>query len=781
MLAEGNMKKYYLLLLIPLLITNLLAETITVFGKVVDANTLKPLANVNIFTEMGGASSNAVGEFTMLITIETDMVTFSHIGYSEITLTANEIGEFIYMKPISLPFGDVYVRSGLREVSLLDATSSVTIIGKSSLNGEPTLHFQGLTQSIPNLNWAGGTSRPRYFQIRGVGERSLYATEGPPNFSVGFIIDDIDFAGLGMPAILLDINQIEIFRGPQSSVYGANAMAGLISMQSNAPKNKFEAIVQTGIATDNGKNIGLIINLPVIENLNTRFTIYSGQENGFRENIYNKIMNSNGKSEILVRNKTIWSPTSNFRTVITSLIVDQDNKYDVWAPDNNELLQTYSNSYGKDSQNSKAISIRNSWFNIGNKNLISITAYSLNNSEHSYDGDWGNSDFWSQAPYNVDGWDYYAIETTLRDRSTFTQEFRLLGKINNRLPFVSGIYFKNQIENYDLNGYWDGDYSLAGKFENQNIAGYIQVDKTLSNEINFIINGRLDHNRINYSSSNYYGEINDSIENTDDNWGIKSSVSYKLNPKSNLYLSLSRGFKAGGINQNPYLSQLNRTYGPETNTNYELGFKQYSASFKTQFTIFYMNRAYQQVSISTQQDESDPLSFDFFTSNAATGYNYGSEFDINFLPIKNLILKMNIGYLQTYVNPYEYFVIVDSLKTLELAGNRELAHAPKYTFSVQLNYTLPFDLTAGMAVSGKDKFYYSDSHDQQSEAYQLLDLNLDYNKDSWSISVWGKNILDTRYGIRGFYFGLEPPDYEDKLYLHWGDPAQYGLSLKYHF
>ena len=775
------MKKYYLAFVIPLLINILLGNTITVSGKVLDKNTQQPIINVNIFHNLGGTSSGESGEFTIELLNISDDITFSHIGYSDITLTASKIGKIIYLNPISLKFDDVYVRSGLREVSSFESTSSVTIIGSSRLESEPTHHFQGLTQAIPNFNWAGGTSRPRYFQIRGVGERSLYATEGPPNFSVGFVIDDIDFAGIGMPAILLDINQIEIFRGPQSSVYGANTLAGLISMQSNAPKNQFESTIQTGITSDNGKNIGLIINLPLIENLNTRFTIYSGQENGFRENVYQNNIDSNSKSEKLVRNKTIWSPTSNFQTVITSLIVDQDNKYDVWAPDNNELLQTYSNSNGKDSQNSKAISIKNSWFNTGNKNLISITTYSINKSEHSYDGDWGNSDFWSQAPYNVDGWDYSAIETTLRDRSTFTQEFRLLENINNRSSFVSGIYFKNQIENYDLNGYWGGDYSLAGKFENLNIAGYFQMDKTLSNEINFIINARLDHNRINYSSSNYYGEINDSVENKDNNWGIKSSVSYKLNPKSNLYLSLSRGFKAGGINQNPYLSQLNRKYGPETNTSYELGFKQYSASIKAQFTIFYMNRANQQVSISTQQDESDPLSFDFFTSNAATGYNYGSELDIDFLPIKNLILKMNIGYLQTYVNPYEYFVIVDGLKTLEKAGNRELAHAPKYTFSVQLNYTLPFDLTAGIAISGKDKFYYSDSHNQQSEAYQLLDLNLDYNKDSWSISVWGKNILDTRYGIRGFYFGLEPPDYEDKLYLHWGDPAQYGLSLKYHF
>ena len=773
------MKKYYLAFIIPLLISNLLGNIITVSGRVLDKNN-NPISSVNIYSGTAGVVSQADGSYSINVN-EASMVTYSHIGYSDIILPASKIGKIIYLNPISLKFDDVYVRSGLREVSLFESTSSVTIIGSSSLESEPTHHFQGLTQAIPNFNWAGGTSRPRYFQIRGVGERSLYANEGPPNFSVGFVIDDIDFAGIGMPAILLDINQIEIFRGPQSSVYGANTLAGLISMQSNAPKNQFESTIQIGITSDNGKNIGLIINSPVIENLNTRFTIYSGQENGFRENVYQNNIDSNSKSEKLVRNKTIWSPTSNFQTVITSLIVDQDNKYDVWAPDNNELLQTYSNSNGKDTQSSKAISIKNSWFNTGNKNLISITAYSINKSEHSYDGDWGNSDFWSQAPYNVDGWDYSAIETTLRDRSTFTQEFRLLENINNRSSFVLGIYFKNQIENYDLNGYWGGDYSLAGKFENLNIAGYFQMDKTLSNEINFIINARLDHNRINYSSSNYYGEINDSVENKDTNWGIKSSVSYKLNPKSNLYLSLSRGFKAGGINQNPYLSQLNRKYGPETNTSYELGFKQYSASIKAQFTIFYMNRANQQVSISTQQDESDPLSFDFFTSNAATGYNYGSELDIDFLPIKNLILKMNIGYLQTYVNPYEYFVIVDGLKTLEKAGNRELAHAPKYTFSVGLNYTLPFNLTVGLALSGKDKFYYSDSHNQQSKAYQLLDLNLDYKVENWSLSAWGKNVLDTRYGVRGFYFGLEPPNYEEKLYIHWGDPIQYGLSVKYHF
>ena len=142
---------------------------------------------------------------------------------------------------------------------------------------------------------------------------------------------------------------------------------------------------------------------------------------------------------------------------------------------------------------------------------------------------------------------------------------------------------------------------------------------------------------------------------------------------------------------------------------------------------------------------------------------------------------MNMGYLTTHVNPYEYYILVDDVITLIIAGDRDQAQAPKYTYSVGCNYNLPYGLTLGINITGKDKFYFSDSHNLQSESYQLANINVNYNRDNWSISAWGKNILDTRYTVRGFYFGLEPPNYGNKLYVHWGDPVQYGISLSYKF
>ena len=85
-------------------------------------------------------------------------------------------------------------------------------------------HFEELVGAIPNFNWSGDGHRARYFQIRGVGELEQY--EGAPNPSVGFLIDDIDFSGIGMHASLFDVQSVEVLRGPQAAIYGSKALAG---------------------------------------------------------------------------------------------------------------------------------------------------------------------------------------------------------------------------------------------------------------------------------------------------------------------------------------------------------------------------------------------------------------------------------------------------------------------------------------------------------------------------------------------------------------------------
>ncbi len=97
---------------------------------------------------------------------------------------------------------EIVVTATLRSTPIADLPQSVTVLDADTLRMAGVQHFEDVLGLIPDLNWAAGTSRPRFFQLRGVGEVEQY--QGAPNPSVGFLIDDIDFSGVGMPATLFD-------------------------------------------------------------------------------------------------------------------------------------------------------------------------------------------------------------------------------------------------------------------------------------------------------------------------------------------------------------------------------------------------------------------------------------------------------------------------------------------------------------------------------------------------------------------------------------------------
>ena len=121
---------------------------------------------------------------------------------------------------------EIIVKANYRETLLEENDGSLLLLEEKQLQDQPMKHFEELTFLVPNLNMAVSDGRPRYFQIRGIGERSGY--EGTPNSSVGFIIDDIDFSGQGGVASSFDMEQVEVHRGPQGYRMGANALAGMI-------------------------------------------------------------------------------------------------------------------------------------------------------------------------------------------------------------------------------------------------------------------------------------------------------------------------------------------------------------------------------------------------------------------------------------------------------------------------------------------------------------------------------------------------------------------------
>src|SRR5512138_2502288 len=183
------------------------------------------------------------------------------------------------------PIDEIVVTATLRQQVLTDVPASVTVLGPEETRSAGRQHLEDVLALVPNLNWAGGTSRPRYFQVRGVGEREQY--EGAPNPSVGFLIDDIDFSGMGMPATLFDVERIEVLRGPQGLHYGANALGGLIVMRGRDPEDTFGFSTEASAGEYNSWSLGAVATGPV-ESLNSawRLAVQKFTSDGFRNDIF---------------------------------------------------------------------------------------------------------------------------------------------------------------------------------------------------------------------------------------------------------------------------------------------------------------------------------------------------------------------------------------------------------------------------------------------------------------------------------------------------------------
>lgn len=174
---------------------------------------------------------------------------------------------------------------------------------------------------------------------------------------------------------------------------------------------------------------------------------------------------------------------------------------------------------------------------------------------------------------------------------------------------------------------------------------------------------------------------------------------------------------------------------------------------------------------SFQLDPGDPLSYVFYTDNAARGRNFGLEAALRWRALPSLTLGASLGLLESEYLDYRY-------GDRNLDG-REQAHAPGYQYALSAQWRHAQGWMARVDLNGNDAFYFDASHDQRSQPSTLVNLKAGFEGARWSAYAWGRNVFDEEYAVRGFYFGLEPPDYANELYVQRGDPRQLGVTLEW--
>ncbi|MBT8087300.1 MAG: TonB-dependent receptor, partial [Gammaproteobacteria bacterium] len=190
-------------------------------------------------------------------------------------------------------------------------------------------------------------------------------------------------------------------------------------------------------------------------------------------------------------------------------------------------------------------------------------------------------------------------------------------------------------------------------------------------------------------------------------------------------------------------------------------------------SLFLSRRRDQQVRTSLQLVPGDPASFVFFTDNAATGKTAGAEVEFAWQIADDWKIYANAGLLDASFDEF-------AAPQRDLDG-RDQAHAPSYTLAAGVAYRNADGFFARLDATARDAFYFDVSHDQESKAYELLHARVGYQAASWSLQLWGRNLFDRRYAVRGFFFGNEPPDFPDTLYTRLGDPRHIGITIEKRF
>ncbi len=670
------------------------------------------------------------------------------------------------------PIEEIVVTGELRRSTLMESPASISVVSLEDQRSGTVNHLEEILGWLPNVNFASGGARARFVQIRGIGETGQFAE--PLNPSVGLVLDGVDLTGVGVTATLFDVNQVEVLRGPQGTLYGANALAGLINVRSNDPSPAFESRLRLDAGDYGSAGIGAVVSGPISPSLGYRIAAQQYRDDGFMTNRYLGRDDTSDHDELTVRGKLQWTPRDDQTWTLAVGLVDADNGYDAFSLDNDR--HTRSDEPGQDRQETRYASLAVGWDVSEAVQFAGTLAGSASDSDYHYDEDWTFDGFHP--------WGYSSTDRYRRDRDNASLDLRLLsgpaGRLfGGRTDWVIGVYALDQsVDLVRTYTYYEGDFE--SRFDVQRVAIYGELEHRLREGTRLVLGLRGERHSADYRDSEQVR-----FDPVDRMYGGRLVLEQDVGDHALAYLSATRGYKAGGFNIGGTLAPALREYDPEALWNYEAGLKGrwLDGRLTLRGAVFAMERKDVQVDTSIQLERDDgSVEFIDLVGNAAEGTNRGLELEVDFRPTDTLTLFVNLGLMDS---EFDDFV---NTSGEDLSGE-EQAHAPGYQFFAGAEYGFAPGWYLRVEAEGKDEFYFSNSFrclgdcdadpgDVRSRAYELWHASLGYRGEHWSVKLWGRNLTDEEYAVRGYHFGNDPRDlYTPRGFFQLGEPRRYGVTV----
>lgn len=689
---------------------------------------------------------------------------------------------------------EIVVTALRREGSVQSIPVSISAVSGQELDSRGISSFRELGEAVSGLALVqpeGFTSSSIY--VRGVGTTG----NNPADSSVGVVVDGVYQLKLGAVfSEMLDVERVEVLRGPQGTLFGKNTTAGLIVIKTNDPDTeKFSGRMQGIVGNLDNRELRGVVNIPLIEGkLAARMSGFIADRDGYTENLYIGKDTRNIDREGF-RGKLLWNINDSLSIVLSGEKIEQESRTDkslVEYPPN--FLAGYSDllppiGIGKAQQNESWVSdeveryIATVNWDIPNHRVTSISAY-----EESSGAIYADSDHTILA--NELGPATLTSIFNIAETEVLTQELQLSS------------YWQGPI-NYILGAFWQNENLVSDTtlFMGGNDAGIIRppslrdVDsKALFGNVSYQFNEYWDASLgVRYTEDEKEGQNNlFSGMVTFDETTYSLKLRYTPDDSKMFYFGYDTGFKSGGINREfnrcnvggMCLSDSQALWDPETTDNYEIGMKSswFDNTLRFNAALFY------QIYEDYQVSQFIPGEGTTITTNAAKVVSKGVEADFNWLLGSGFSLSGNLSYIQTEYDNYENAPC--ALPTTpgciggaqDLSGKR-LDQAPKLSYTLAAEYRDSVDYLGQIEWFARLENIYKSDHnlylflppETGQDGYHLLNARIGFElPDSWRVTGWVRNLTDKEYLVSGELSGAG-------LRLVPGVPRTYGVTLDWHF
>jgi len=683
----------------------------------------------------------------------------------------------------------IVVTARKRTENLQDVSASVSALSQAELARRFDSDVRDFANASPNViidDTQQGPGGVAATTIRGIGVADVEKSVDP---AVGVVLDEI-YLGTSSGNLVkaIDIDRVEVLRGPQGTLFGRNAIGGVINLARSRPTNELTGKFRATYANYDTLEAEGLVSFPLTEWAAVKFTGAYRQTDGY---IFNEVYDQDGqRSDFSALGvQLLLNPTPNLE--LSFSFDDQNTRQD--PPQLHNLAKPsdlFCAVYGQcrvdlttPQSGDRYVSVsngpleKNAFFdmNLG----IARATYDLG-SDLEVNYIYGRMESDEGITQDFDGTPLTLYDT---DRpATYhqdTHELRLSKGGTGPLTFVVGGYYWDSAYTIDLVSYIG--FAIPNTIlaipqtvrqTTKSYAAFFEGDYKISDRLTVTLGGRYTHDKKTSGVTDYGFGPNDNLDNPEEaSWSKftpRATLSFDVSDDVMVYGLYSQGYRSGGYTGRPTSENTAKTpYDPETVDNFELGFKSEFADRRVRLNASAFFMKYKD----KQEDVDVPAltgtGRENRTINASSAELKGVEIDLTARPMDGLTFNANLGYLDA---KYKEF-IADTNNDGILDDNSDLAlrRAPKWNWTLGATYELPvgpgeFWISGDVHYIGAHEISFLNNPSLRNDGQYLINGSLNYQINNTQISVFGRNLANEDgwtigYDVQGLwsYGAARPP------------------------